>query len=97
MSVSRFKAIKECESKAMAELNGEWEQENKTALILGSFFHSWSEGPEAFQKFKDNHPEMYTRKGTLRKSPNYAIIDDWINILKAVSYTHLRALSLIHI
>ena len=72
----------QCESKAMAELNGEYEQGNKTALILGSFFHSWSEGPEAFQKFKDNHPEIYTRKGTLRKSPNYAIIDDWINILK---------------
>ena len=82
MSNSLYKSIVECPAKAMASLHGEIEEEDKTAFIMGNLLHSWSESKEAFEQFKDNHPEIYTRKGTLRKSPNYAIIDDWIRILK---------------
>lgn len=50
MSVSLFKSFIKCEAKTIAELNGEWEEENKDAFLLGSYVHAWSEG--ALEEFK---------------------------------------------
>jgi hypothetical protein len=61
MSVSLFKSFKQCEAKTMAKLNGEWEDSNKDALLLGSYVHAWSEG--TLEEFKENHPEMYSSRG----------------------------------
>ena len=36
MSVSQYKSFLKCEACAMAELNGEYEREESSALLLGS-------------------------------------------------------------
>lgn len=68
MSVSQFKEfdIKHggCEAKAVAKLHGEWEDEEKTVFLVGSYVHAWNQGTEEFKKFcKENHNSIYKKNG----------------------------------
>ncbi len=64
MSVSQYKQFKKCEAAAMAELRGEWEQPQTTALLVGSYVDAWFEG--TLDEFKKNHPEIFKKDGTLK-------------------------------
>ena len=44
MSASQFKAFKRCEAAAMAELRGELERKETTALLVGSYVDSYFSG-----------------------------------------------------
>ncbi len=64
LSVSQFKSFLPqyhgCEAAAMAKLNGTYVQEDKTALLVGSYFHSHFEG--ALNKFKQENPSIFTQR-----------------------------------
>lgn len=81
MSVSLFKSFKQCEAKTIAKLNGEWEDVNKDALLLGSYVHAWSEG--TLEEFKKEHPEMYSSRGSTKGQlkSNFLIADKMITTL----------------
>lgn len=70
MSVTQFKDFigtygkPGCEACAMAKIKGEWQEEATTALLVGSFVDAFWEG--TLDKFKDNHPEVFTQKGELK-------------------------------
>ena len=64
MSVSQFKAFDRCQAAAMAELDGEYEREETTALLVGSYIDSYFEG--SLNKFIEAHPEIIKRDGTLK-------------------------------
>lgn len=53
-----------CEAKAMAMLNGEWEEPTSDAMLIGSYTDSFFEG--TLNKFKKAHPEIFTQKGELK-------------------------------
>lgn len=54
-----------CEAKAIAELNGEWQfDEKSTALLVGSYVDAHFEG--TLNLFKAQNPEIFTQKGTLK-------------------------------
>lgn len=78
MSVSQFKAFGGCEAAALASLNGEWKEEESTALLVGSYFHSHFEG--TLDKFKKEHPQIFTVKGELKA--NYRQANEMINCLE---------------
>ena len=61
---SQFKSFLRCPAQAMAELNGEWQREDSTALLVGSYIDSWFEG--TLEQFKAEHPEILKRDGTLK-------------------------------
>jgi hypothetical protein len=61
---SQFKSFLKCPAKAMAELKGEWQRDESTALLVGSYVDSWFEG--TLDKFKAEHPEIFKRDGTLK-------------------------------
>ena len=65
MSVSQFKsfcpAYGGCEAKAIAVLDGEWEDKEKSAFIQGHYVHSWNQG--TLEKFKANNPDLYSSRG----------------------------------
>lgn len=65
-SASQVKAFLKCEAAALAEAQGEYEQRDTTALLMGSFIDAYVEGLDQFAKFKDEHPELYKRDGTLK-------------------------------
>ena len=84
MSVSRYKAIKECESKSMAELNGEWEDDNKKVYFLGEYLHKWNEGKKEFQSFIDkNISDIYKGKNNAGdRYKDIIIMDKCIETIK---------------
>ena len=73
MSVSQYKAFcgtygrQACEERAVAELDGEWEQEKTPSLLVGSFVDSYFEG--SLDKFKMENPELFT-KASMKKTPS---------------------------
>ena len=66
MSVSQFKAFQKCEAAALAEARGEYVRPETTALLVGSYVDAKLDGPEAFEAFKSEHPEIFKRDGTLK-------------------------------
>lgn len=62
-SISQFKRFRECEARALAELEGEWEdQRDNTALLVGNMVHSYFESPEAHKKFMDENADAMISK-----------------------------------
>ena len=72
MSVSQFKDFAGtygkvgCEECAMAKIQGKFREPNRTALLEGSYVDAFYEG--TLDKFKEEHPEMFTQKGELRSN-----------------------------
>lgn len=70
MSVSQFKDFSgtygklACEYTAMAKLNGDWEMEKTTPLLVGSYVDSYFEG--TLDKFKVENPELFKKDGNLK-------------------------------
>ena len=48
----------------MAKLSGEWEDPTTEAQLVGSYVDSHFEG--TLDKFKKEHPEVFTQKGELK-------------------------------
>lgn len=64
-SVSQVKQFLDCEARALAQLNGDWEDNSdKTALLVGNMVHSYFESPEAHEQFMaDNADAMVAKTG----------------------------------
>ena len=82
MSVSQFKSFipqyHGCEAKAMAKLNGIYKEEESIPLLVGSYVHSNFEG--TLDKFKAEHPQVFTQKGELKAQ--YQQANEMINCLE---------------
>lgn len=61
---SQFKSFLKCPAMAMAELNGEWEEEDTISRLIGSYIDSYFEG--TLEQFKAEHPEVFKKDGTLK-------------------------------
>lgn len=63
MSVSQYKSFMSCEARTMAKLNGEYEEEKNTALLVGSYVDSAIEG--TLEEFKQENPQIFKKNGEL--------------------------------
>lgn len=61
---SQIKSFMDCEAKTMAKINGEWEEEPSTALLVGSYVDSAVSG--TLDIFKAKHPEILKKDGSLK-------------------------------
>ena len=70
MSVSQYKDFCgsmgkiPCEAQALAKLRGEWEMDETTALLVGSYVDAHFEG--TLNLFKAQNPEIFTKQGALK-------------------------------
>lgn len=70
LSVSQYKNFMgtlgkpACEAEAMALLNGEWEREKSTALMVGSYVDSHFEG--SLDLFRAQNPSLFKKDGGLK-------------------------------
>jgi len=64
MGASQFKSFMVCPAAAMAEIRGEYRQEETTALLVGSYVDAYFEG--TIDVFRAKHPDLYKRDGTLK-------------------------------
>lgn len=82
LSVSQYKSFLSCEARTIAELNGEYEQEDKEVFLVGNYLHSWAEGK--LDEFIADHPEIISSKGATKgelKAP-FKVADAMIATLK---------------
>lgn len=75
MGVSQFKAFEKCPAAAVAEIRGEYERPNTTALLVGSYVDAHFEG--TLDLFKAKNPEILKRDGTLKS--DYIKAEEIIN------------------
>lgn len=61
---SQFKDFLKCPARAMAILEGRVQEEESTALLVGSYIDAWFEG--TLDQFKADHPNLFKRDGTLK-------------------------------
>jgi hypothetical protein len=61
---SQFKDFMECESRAMAEIRGEYEEQETTSLLVGKFVDAHFEG--TLDIFRAQNPQIFTQKGELK-------------------------------
>lgn len=64
MGSSQFKSFMKCEAAALAEIKGEYERKQTTALLVGSYVDAHFE--KTLDIFKAQHPELFKRDGTLK-------------------------------
>lgn len=53
-----------CEFRALEMLRGNWQEEESTALLVGSFVDAFWEG--SLEKFKSEHKDIFTKQGELK-------------------------------
>lgn len=88
LSVSQYKKFAGslgrpgCEAKAMAELNGEWEEAKSTSLMVGSYVDAHFEG--TLDLFKAKNPEIFTKQGGLKAE--YRRAEEVINRIERDEY-----------
>lgn len=88
LSVSQYKdfmgsaAKIGCEAYAIAKLQREWVEEESTTLLVGSYVDSHFEGTLAL--FKAQHPEIFTKQGTLKAE--YKKAEEMINRIERDEY-----------
>ncbi len=61
---SEIKSFMDCEARTMAEINGDWKEEPNKAILVGSYVDAGVS--QTLDKFREEHPELYTQKGTLK-------------------------------
>lgn len=61
---SQIKSFMDCEARTMAKINGEWEEDPSTALLVGSYVDAAVSG--TLDIFKAKHPEILKRDGSLK-------------------------------
>lgn len=71
-----------CEAQAIAKLNGIWEQEKTTALMVGSYVDAHFEG--SLNLFKAQNPEIFTKQGALKAE--YKKAEEIINRIEQDEY-----------
>ena len=74
IGASQFKGFVKCENCALAELNGKWQREESTALLVGSYVDAHFSG--TLELFKTQHPDIFKRDGQLKseyEQANYII------------------------
>lgn len=70
LSVSQYKdfmgsyGVPGCEARAMAVINGEWEEAPNTAMLVGSYVDAYFS--DELEEFKASHPECFKKDGSLK-------------------------------
>ena len=63
MGASQFKDFLKCPTRAMAIINGLYEEESTDAFTQGSYLDAYFE--HTLDKFQEQHPEMFKKDGSL--------------------------------
>lgn len=61
MSVSQYKDFLQCESSALAKLNGDYTEQKGDCFLIGSYVHAAIEG--TLDQLKEEHPEIFSSRG----------------------------------
>ena len=89
MGSTQYKEFLDCEARAMARLNGEYEEGEKSYFLVGQYVHAWNQG--ILEDFIEKNKEsIFTKTGAFRAEFSKAneVIDSIKNdpfFMKAIS------------
>ena len=83
MSCSLYQDFLECEAATMAYLEGRWEKESTEYLLVGNYFHSYFESPEAHEDFCTEHFDEIFKTKYLKKTDETVITGKYAAYEKA--------------
>lgn len=83
LSCSQYQNFLECEARALAEIQGRWKKEDKEAYLVGNYFHSSFESPEAHERFCSEHFTKVFKTKTDKKSGEITITGKYAPYVKA--------------
>ena len=66
MSCSQYQSWCECEAKTLAKLQGRWKEPEREAFLVGNYFHTHFEGPEAHEQFCQEHADKIYKTRTVK-------------------------------
>lgn len=72
---SEIKSFLKCEACALAELNGEWEEEKSKSMLVSSYIDAAMS--DELVEFEQQNPEIFTRGGDLKA--DYKLAEDVFN------------------
>ncbi len=72
---SEIKAFLKCEACALAELNGEWEEEKSKSMLVSSYIDAAIS--DELVEFEQQNPEIFTKSGDLKA--DYRLAEDVFN------------------
>lgn len=72
-SCSQYQAFCECEAKAMAKIQGRWEDKPTEALLVGNYFHTYLEGEAAHEQYRREHFEEIFKTKTTKAEGTVAV------------------------
>lgn len=82
MSCSQYQSFLECEAAVLAKLDGHWVGSENDAFLVGNYFHSYMESPEAHKEFCEEHfDSIYKTKET--KARGFEIVGKYAPYAKA--------------
>lgn len=70
MSCSQYQNFCQCEAKAMAVIQGRWEEPPGEAFLVGNYFHTYFESPEAHRQFVGENADSIFLKQTKKEAEN---------------------------
>lgn len=77
-SVSQYKSFMRCEAATMAKLNNEYEEEQNSALLFGSYVDAAIEG--TLEQFKAENPQIFKKNG--EPYAEYAKAEELVKLIK---------------
>ena len=82
LSVSQYKSFLKCEAATMAQLRGVYERPGSSALLFGSYVHSWLDG--TLEQFKIDNPSLFSTRGNSKGQlkAEYQLADEMIKVLE---------------
>lgn len=93
LSVSQFKDfIYGCEAKAIAKLNGEYQEEKTDALLVGSYVDTWCEG--TLEEFKEKNAEYIFSKSVKKEKVLLSKFQQAEDIIKVIQNDKILTKSL---
>ena len=83
MSCSQYQSFLQCEAATMAKLRGRYIPSETEALIVGNYFHTAMESPEAHQKFCEEHFDDIFKSKIDKKTGEIVVTEKYAPYVKA--------------
>ena len=78
-SVSQYKAFDKCEAAGLAMINGQYEREETTSLLVGSYVDSYF--ADEYEEFVEEHPQIFNKR-TGELKADYQKADELIRVVE---------------
>ena len=89
MSCSQYQDFLTCEAKALAKIEGRWAEKPSEAFLVGNYFHSYFESPEAHQEFCDQNFDKVFKSKVDRKTGEVIATGKYAPYIKADEMIHV--------